>query len=207
MTVGISLTTYGDYSCTLLGGGLTFLGMVTATIKASQRIEEELTLTRLQTIATNRLMTDEKLKLHPLELLLRVCPLAAIQTLCCAYFAGEFAVLRGLMHEDGLSECLRLVLMNACLAFLQNLSSFHTNKLAGALTMAICANVKQFCTVVLAMRIFETRLSTGGAFGILIVLSATSCYSYVVVTGHGKDRATKTRCLDATSLEGKGIKH
>lgn len=138
-------------------------------------------LTGEQTITTNRLMTDDKLKFHPFELLLRMCPLAAIQSLCCAYIGGDFAVLRELIHDGVFSERVsRLVMANGILAFVQNVTSFHTNRLTGVLTMAICANVKQFCTIILAMGIFKTRVSMCSALGTLMVLSGTSLYSWAI---------------------------
>lgn len=70
-----------------------------------------------------------------------------------------------------------LAVTNAILASIQNLSSFHTNKMAGALNMAFVANLKQVCTIVLAFIFLRTQNSLLGSMGIVVILLSAWCYS------------------------------
>lgn len=105
---------------------------------------------------------------------------------------------------------LKLVVVNGLLAFGQNLSSFHTNKFAGALTIANCANFKQLCTIVLATRIFDTTVTLIGVLGVLIALSGTTYYSCTVI----REKSEEQQRIESVnspsrnaSLEEKGVKH
>ena len=134
LTLGVALATYGDYTFTTLGFLLTILGVVLASLK---------------TVLTNALMTGS-LRLPALELLLRMSPLAAIQSIAMARVTGEtgaFVAHLGLLSTPTSSlaastttshphATLFLSLLgNGILAFLLNISSFATNRAAGALTL------------------------------------------------------------------------
>ena len=162
--LGVGLVTYGDYYFTMLGFSLTLLGVVLAAVK---------------TVVTNRLMTGS-LKLPPLEFLLRMTPLAAIQSLLYAYFTGEGARFMTYIDEGQLTRGRILGLcVNAFIAFLLNISSFQTNKLAGALTMTVCGNVKQVLTVLLGIVLFNVKVGGMNGLGMLIALGGAAYYSKV----------------------------
>ena len=72
------MATFGEYTSTSMGFFMTNLGALLAAIK---------------TIVTNRVQVGP-LKLHPMDLLLRMSPLAFIQCMLCAYFAGEWDGIR-----------------------------------------------------------------------------------------------------------------
>jgi len=151
------------------------------------------------------------LRLSPFEVLLRMCPLAAVQSLLCAYFSDELKVVGySLPYELSSRTTLNLVVANGLLAFGQNVSSFYTNKIAGALTIAVCANLKQLSTIILAIRIFNTKVTPLSAFGIIFVLSGTMYYSWTVVNGTSEGQmGIKTAISHSrnASLEEKGEKH
>ena len=164
ITFGAALTTYGDYYFTLLGFFLTLLGVVLAALK---------------TVATNRLMTGN-LKLPALELLFRMSPLAAAQSLIFALFAGEISGIFKWCAEGHFTASYRSALAgNGLLAFFLNIASLHTNKLAGALTMSICANLKQCLTVLLGIMVFDTKVGVISAYGMIITLVGAAMYSKV----------------------------
>ena len=126
---------------------------------------------------TNTLLTGD-LKLHPFEALLYLCPLAAALSLLYACISGELWTVitfydRGLVSWSTLF----LAVTNAILASVQNLSSFHTNKIAGALNMAFVANLKQVCTIVLAFMFLPTQNSLLGSIGVVVILLSAWCYS------------------------------
>ena len=161
---GAALTTYGDYYFTPLGFFLTLLGVVLAAMK---------------TVATNRLMTGN-LKLHALELLFRMSPLAAVQSLIFGLFAGEVSGIIDWVAQGNLSPSYSAALAgNGLLAFFLNVASLHTNKLAGALTMSICANLKQCLTVLLGIMVFDTKIGVISGYGMMITLAGAAVYSKV----------------------------
>jgi hypothetical protein len=164
IVAGVGLSTYGDYYATLLGASLTFLGVFLAALK---------------TVATNKLLTGS-LKLPALELLLRMSPLAAVQSLLWATATGEVSAFLTFTQEGKLSKTLILALLgNGFLAFLLNVTSFQTNKLAGALTLSVCGNVKQILTVILGIVLFDVVVRPMNAFGMVVALGGAAWYSKV----------------------------
>ncbi|THW28814.1 TPT-domain-containing protein [Aureobasidium pullulans] len=164
IVAGVGLSTYGDYYATLLGASLTFLGVFLAALK---------------TVATNKLLTGS-LKLPALELLLRMSPLAAVQSLLWATATGEVSHFLDFIAEGNLSTSLIIALLgNGFLAFLLNVTSFQTNKLAGALTLSVCGNVKQILTVILGIVLFNVNIGPMNAAGMIVALGGAAWYSKV----------------------------
>jgi len=167
---GVVLVTYGDYYFTVLGFALTTLGVLLAALK---------------TIASNRLMTGN-LKLPPLELLLRMSPLAAIQSFLYAAGTGELGRFVVFISDGKLPPSSSLALVgNGVLACLLNISSFQTNKLAGALTITVCGNIKQCLTVIVGILLFDVRVSVLNGLGMLITLAGAAVYSKVELDSKG----------------------
>jgi hypothetical protein len=159
---GVLLTTYGDYYFTTLGFICTLLGTILAATK---------------TIATNRLMTGS-LALPALEILLRMSPLAAAQSLVISYFTGETVAFQAWVAEGHLTRFTALALIgNGMIAFLLNVSSFETNKLAGALTITVCGNVKQSLTILFGIVLFNVKVGPLNGFGMFLALIGAAWYS------------------------------
>ena len=187
LVLGVSLATYGDYYFTPVGFLLTLLGVLLASLK---------------TIASNRLMTGS-LALPALEILLRMSPLAALQSLVYSISTGEardFVVFVGAGDLTS-SSCLALA-GNGILAFLLSVASLHTNKLAGALTMTVCANLKQCLTVLLGIVLFNVRVSVLNGYGMAITLVGAAVYSKVELDSKGQVTASTGRAQGRGS-EGK----
>ena len=70
---------------------------------------------------------------------------------------------------------------NGILAFLLSVASLYTNKLAGALTMTVCANLKQSLTVLLGIGLFHTRVGLLNGCGMLTTLIGAAIFSKVEV--------------------------
>lgn len=168
---GVSLATYGDYYFTPLGFILTFFGVILASLK---------------TIASNQLMTGN-LALPALEVLLRMSPLAAMQSLIYSIGTGEARELANFVSAGDLtsSQCLALA-GNGVLAFLLSVASLHTNKLAGALTMTVCGNLKQCLTVILGILLFNVQVGVLNGYGMVITLLGAAMYSKVELDSKGK---------------------
>ena len=163
LVAGVGLATFGDYFFTYSGFALTFLGVLLAAIKS---------------IASNRLMTGT-LNLSALEILYRMSPLAAVQSLVCAITIGEFSNVKadyagGQLFTDGFVIMLTI---NALMAFMLNGISFYTNKIAGALTISVCANLKQVLTILLGIIMFKVSISPVHGLGMAIALAGAAWYS------------------------------
>lgn len=178
--VGMSIATYGDLTYTHTGFLMTLLGVLLAAIK---------------TIVTNRMLTG-RLALSPSEILFRMSPLACIQSLLIASLQGELDRPLEILKQGRLMEPISstsesllstrsarslafILLGNGALAFVLNVSSFRTNKLAGALTMTVCANVKQCLTIVFGIFLFGTVVTRVNLTGIVVTLIGGAIYSFV----------------------------
>ncbi|KAK3674041.1 hypothetical protein LTR78_006244 [Recurvomyces mirabilis] len=175
LILGVGVATAGDYYCTLGGFLLTATGVVLAAIK---------------TIATNRLVSN----FSPMEVLLYMSPLAAAQCVVYAFAAGEVQRVRldmaaGTYRTSEWKFFLGL-LMNASTAFALNIVSFQTNKVAGALTISVCGNVKQALTIMLGVVLFSVPMGRMNIVGTLITVVGAAWFSKVELDNK-KIRSTK----------------
>ncbi|KAF7545351.1 hypothetical protein G7046_g9584 [Stylonectria norvegica] len=157
LIIGAAMTTMGEMNFTDAGFLLTILGVVLAALK---------------TVVTNRFMTGS-LALPPVEFLMRMSPLAALQALACAAASGEVGGFHQLITSGdiALPPAFASLTGNGFLALLLNISSFNTNKLAGALTMTVCGNLKQCLTVALGIIIFNVSIDflNGAGMGVTML--------------------------------------
>ncbi|KAL7796882.1 triose-phosphate transporter family domain-containing protein [Trichoderma ceciliae] len=163
LIIGAAMTTAGEMSFSDAGFLLTILGVVLAAVK---------------TVVTNRFMTGS-LALPPVEFLMRMSPLAALQALACATASGEVAGFRDLIRtgDIALAPATASLAGNGFLALLLNISSFNTNKLAGALTMTVCGNLKQCLTVMLGIFLFNVTVDTLNGAGMAVTMMGAAIYS------------------------------
>jgi drug/metabolite transporter (DMT)-like permease len=165
LVVGAAMTTVGDGEMKFTDAGflLTIFGVVLAAIK---------------TVVTNRFMTGS-LALPPVEFLMRMSPLAALQALACATVTGEVTGFMKHMASEEVSLIPTALTLgsNGFLAFLLNIASFNTNKLAGALTMTVCGNLKQIMTVALGIVIFNVHIDFLNGLGMLVTLAGAGLFS------------------------------
>lgn len=164
ITVGVSMVAYGELDFTAIGFALTLLGVVLAVTKS---------------VVTNRLMTGS-LALPPLEILLRISPLAAFQSLVYAMVTGEGAGFKKFVDDGQLTTGWVIALIcNSCIAFVLNISSFQTNKVTGALTITVCGNLKQILTVLLGILIFNVKIGAINGMGMVVAIVGGAYYSKV----------------------------
>lgn len=169
--LGVGLATYGDVHFTPYGFFLTLLGVVLAAVK---------------TIVSNRIMTGS-LALSAYEILFRMSPLAAIQSLMYSWMTGEARRFLTFVAEGNLPWFMVIALaVNGFIAFVLNISSFQTNKLAGALTITVAGNVKQCMTILLGIVLFNVHVSLLNGLGMFIALMGAACYSKVELDSKGK---------------------
>ncbi|KAL7319997.1 hypothetical protein PS15m_003069 [Mucor circinelloides] len=161
VVLGVAFATFGEYNYTRLGFVLTVLGTVLAAIK---------------TVVTNRVQVG-RLKLHPLDLLLRMSPLAFVQTMIYSYVTGEMAEVTEFCRTRlTMSLCFAL-LINGIMAFFLNVVSFTANKKTSALTMTVAGNVKQVLSIILAVIIFNLNITFTNLIGIMLTLAGGAWYT------------------------------
>ncbi|KAH6589389.1 hypothetical protein BASA50_010042 [Batrachochytrium salamandrivorans] len=165
---GVTLATIGDYDFTILGFILTLLGALLAAIKG----------------VTTNIIQVGKLKLHPLDLLLWMTPLAFVQTMSYAFITGELHQVSEFLRDDVSISILLALLANGFIAFGLNVSSFTANKKTSALTMGVAGNVKQVLSIILSVSIFNLTFTLINGVGIFLTLVGGALYTYADV----KDR-------------------
>lgn len=75
--------------------------------------------------------------MHPLDLLLRMSPIAFVQTIFYSYLTGELFEVQEYITTSMHSGMYLAVLLNGILAFSLNVVSFTANKQAGPVTMTV----------------------------------------------------------------------
>lgn len=129
IVAGVALAFYGDMSFTNIGAFYTMLCVVLAALKA---------------IVGGELLTGD-LKLHEIDLLSKVCPLALLQIGAISLMTGEVSEICGRWKELSMGAAPQVVLLSGLLSFSLNVSNFIANKVTSPLTLCIAANVKQVC--------------------------------------------------------------
>ncbi|KAG0734725.1 hypothetical protein G6F57_010928 [Rhizopus arrhizus] len=179
---GVAFATFGDYNYTAMGFFLTVLGTVLAALK---------------TVVTNRVQVG-RLKLHPLDLLLRMSPLAFVQTMLYSYLTGEMELVQEYYRTNMNFSVFCALLLNGVIAFFLNVVSFTANKKTSALTMTVAGNVKQVLSIVLAVVIFDLSITAMNGLGILLTLAGGAWYSNVQLN----EKNNKSKILPGDSLLG-----
>lgn len=159
--VGAAMTAYGDVSFTGVGILLTTVGAILAAVK---------------TICTNKFLTGD-IALSALEVLARMSPMAAVQSLAVAFVVGEgrFA-LETVSNTSHWKTMGATITINGLLALLLNITSFQTNKLAGALTLNVCSNVKQTLTIAIGIVAFDVHVGWLNGVGMAITTAGAAWF-------------------------------
>lgn len=201
---GAAFACFGDVSATMFGMILTVLGTFLAALKTvvtnllqgghkeamrngseedtqnlKHEAEDESTLHRWQSR-----IQKHAFQYTALELLEVMSPLACVQCLLASQFSGELQQVYTGFAERKLNDksnwyLLLLLAGNGFIAFLLNIVSFKTNKIAGPLTMTVIGNLKQVMTILLAFQLFHLQVQPINIFGIMIALSGTAWYGMV----------------------------
>lgn len=152
IVAGAAMALYGDMSYTFIGALFTWLCVILAALKA---------------VVSGELLTGD-LKMHPVDLLLKMCPLALLQIGLISIFTGEVSAIASNWETLSQSRAPGVVLFSGILAFMLNVSSFIANKSTSALTLCIAANVKQVVLVAAGTLYFGDSVSMLNALGVII---------------------------------------
>jgi len=166
IVVGVALASFGDLTFSYVGLFFTSLCVLLAALKV---------------LMSNHLLTGD-LKLHPVDLLSKMCPLALLQIGLLSVATGEVGEI--IRRFDTLLEsgAFEVVLLSGIVSFSLNLLSLQANKMTSALTLCIAANVKQVLLIVVGTMYFNTPVTLTNALGTVIVLAASTRYSILGVT-------------------------
>jgi len=167
VVMGVAMACFGEMSITMIGFVFTGLCVVLAALKA---------------VAAGEILSGS-LKLHPIDLLYKMAPKAALQCLILSCLTGEVTSIASRWATE-LSPAASLwptfgVVSTGIMSFSLNISSLVSNKLTSPLTLCIAANVKQVLMILLATAIFNTPVSFLNGSGIAVVLVGSGIYSYV----------------------------
>jgi hypothetical protein len=163
IVMGVILTFYGDVSFTALGAFYTLLCVLLAALKS---------------VVAGELLTGD-LKLHEIDLLSKMAPLALIQIGSVAILTGEVSEIIGRWEELSQTAAPQVVLLSGFLSFTLNVSSFIANKVTSALTLSIAANVKQVLIVTFATAYFGDMVGLVNGAGIVTVIIGSFAYGYI----------------------------
>jgi len=184
IVTGVAMACYGDMTYTSIGFFYTVACVIIAAIKV---------------VAAGEMLTGP-LKLHPVDLLCHLAPIAMIQCLSISIATGEvFAILKRpeLYFTD--ARPMAMVLLSGICSFSLNITSLMTNKLTSPLTLTIAGNVKQVMMIVISTIIFSTPILPLNGIGIVIVLIGSTIYSCVSLKENNeKAEAADQRCNNST---------
>lgn len=146
VVAGVGFTTYGDYYFTRWGLFLTLLGTFLAALKTvvTNMLQSGTSITSRSKPSITSTAPRKGIKLHPLDLLMRMSPLAFIQCVIYGWASGELENVRrfGAVEMDR-GKVFGLV-VNGMIAFGLNVVSFTANKKAGPLTMNVAGESSCF---------------------------------------------------------------
>lgn len=206
LVLGVGLATYGDYYFTPMGFTLTLLGVILASVKtvATNRVMTgPLALSPLEVLfRMSPLAFIQSLiyayitgELHSCLSFPETPDSAAVPvaltipsstTTPGSIWTTTSFLPSALLFQLPSQKMLWALAGNGLIAFLLNISSFSTNKNAGALTMTVCGNVKQCLTILLGIVIFGTRVGVLNGLGMLAALAGAAWYGFVELGARGK---------------------
>eukprot|EP00613_Pedinella_sp_CCMP2098_P009483 CAMPEP_0171658720 /NCGR_PEP_ID=MMETSP0990-20121206/43128_1 /TAXON_ID=483369 /ORGANISM="non described non described, Strain CCMP2098" /LENGTH=368 /DNA_ID=CAMNT_0012240005 /DNA_START=112 /DNA_END=1218 /DNA_ORIENTATION=- len=163
VVAGVMLACFGEMRFTSVGFAMTALCVLLAATKV---------------VASNVVLTGP-LKLNPMDLLTRLCPLAVIELLVMSAVTGELSEIFEKSEVIKADNTVPIVLLSGLSSFTLNITSFWANKVTSPLTLSVAANAKQVVLIAIATLVFGTPINKVNGLGIAVVLFGSARYSHV----------------------------
>lgn len=163
IVMGVACACYGDMTYTTVGMFYTCMCVMLAALKV---------------VASGEMLTGD-MKLHPVDLLGHMAPLALVQCLALSLLTGEMSIMMSKPVPP--PAHLALIIGGGLVSFSLNIASLQANKVTSPLTLCIAANVKQVSMIAIATILFATPIAFLNGVGIAVVLIGSSIYSYISV--------------------------
>ncbi|KAF0686303.1 Aste57867_21909 [Aphanomyces stellatus] len=160
IALGVYVACTGDKSSTVLGCVVTIVAVLFAALKA---------------VLSSKFLTGA-MNLHPADLILHQAPLSALWCAAALVFFGEWIELVSASPHQ-LYSAMGWYVVTGVLSFALNLSSFFANKATSALTLAVCANIKQVAVIVLSVYLHGDAMSFQTVLGVVLVTSGGALYT------------------------------
>ncbi|KAK4260495.1 hypothetical protein QN277_003597 [Acacia crassicarpa] len=131
----------------------------------------------LKSVVQGILLTSESEKLHSMNLLLYMAPMAALILLpFTLYIEGNVAAIT-VEKARGDPFIIFLLIGNATVAYLVNLTNFMVTKHTSALTLQVLGNAKASVAAVVSILIFKNPVTVLGMMGFAITIMGVVLYS------------------------------
>lgn len=184
--VGVAMACFGDMTYTVVGFIYTLGCVLLAAIKV---------------VVAGEMLTGT-LKLHPVDLLGHLAPLAMIQNLILSIVSGEMNKIWR-HHTEYIydSKLVWVVLCGGLTSFTLNITSLMANKLTSPLTLCISGNVKQVLMIVISTILFSTPITPLNGAGIIVVLIGSSIYSYISLQEKSNSNAGEKKISSSANIQ------
>ncbi|KAH8499107.1 hypothetical protein H0E87_017859 [Populus deltoides] len=131
----------------------------------------------LKTVVQGILLSSEGERLHSMNLLMYMAPVAVAVLVPAAYFmeGDVVGITISLARDD--KKFIFYLIFNSSLAYLVNLTNFLVTKHTSALTLQVLGNAKGAVAVVISILIFRNPVSVTGIFGYSITVAGVVLYN------------------------------